>query len=249
MGQSDTTNIFCDNYRDENRGYLQRLHNIRGKFQAGYDQIVEIGDSDDFGGRVNAFNKKDLVGAKAFPMDVYFNFWKPQIQCFIDKNGQTQEIQDFWKLVRFYTVEDNSKFSMNCNYRRLLNRVRYWQYVPLAETQKTKADCRASFGRVLEDRSLIISTVGDSPKTTWETPAVDELDESKIAEYQEKLERIVGFLDDWENLDERLYDAKGGRTKLINEFTGVTKQAMEIYYWYHRMGDQAQKFHEQDKSW
>lgn len=135
LGQSETNNVFCDNYREENASYLERLHNIRGKFQTGFDQIVQLGDDEDFGGRVNAFTKKDLIAAKAFPMDVYFEFWKPQIKCYIEKNGENQEIEDFWKLVRFYTVEDNSKFSMNCNYRRLLNRVRYWQYVTLAETQ------------------------------------------------------------------------------------------------------------------
>jgi hypothetical protein len=237
LGQSETSNVFCDNYKEENKKYLERLHNIRGKFQTGFDQIVELGDDEDFGGRVNAFTKKDLIAAKAFPMDVYFEFWKPQIKCYIEKNGENQDIEDFWKLVRFYTVEDNSKFSMNCNYRRLLNRVRYWQFVTLAETQKTKADCNASFERILESRSKIISFNGGNAKNTWETPAVDELDDAKIEENRAKVATIVSFLDDWENLDERLYDSKGGRTNIINEFTAVAKTAMEVYYWNHRIGD------------
>lgn len=157
MGQSPDTNIFCDNYREENAKYLERLHNVRGKFQAGFDEIVEIGETEGHEGRVNAFIKKDLITAKQFPMDVYFDFWKPQIQCYIDNKGKDQEIKDFWKLVQFYTVEDNSKFSMNCNYRRLLNRVRYWQYITLAETQETKTGCRVALESALADRAKILS--------------------------------------------------------------------------------------------
>jgi len=132
MGQSETHNLFCDNYHEKNMQYLERLHNIKGKFQSALDKIIEIGESDDWSGRVTAFVKKDLIVAKQFPLDVYFDFWKPQIQCYIEKKGKDQTIEEFWKIVRFYTVEDNSKFSMNCNYRRILNRTRYWQYVPLA---------------------------------------------------------------------------------------------------------------------
>lgn len=204
---------------------------------------MEIGDSNDWGGRVSAFSKKDLVSAKQFPMDVYFDFWKPQIQCYIEKNGKDQDIKDFWKLVQFYTVEDNSKFSMNCNYRRLLNRVRYWQYVPLAETQDTKAKCQTALITALEDRAAILKTDGVDAKNTWTTPAVEDLAEEHIAVNTEKINTIVQFIEDWENLDERLYDTKGGRTNLINEFTSITKDAMEVYYWYHRMGDQAQQHH------
>lgn len=64
MGQSETNNIFCDNYHEENNHYLERLHNIKGKFESAYDQIVTIGESDDWGQRVNAFVKNDLVIAK-----------------------------------------------------------------------------------------------------------------------------------------------------------------------------------------
>ena len=60
---------------------------------------------------------------------------------------------------------------------------------------------------------------------------------------------IIQFLEDWENLDERFYDTKGGRTALITEFTSIAKTAMEVYYWYHRMGDAAMQYHAQDESW
>ena len=75
--------MFCEDYAEKNTQYLERLHNIRGKFQSGLDQIIELGETEDFGGRVNAFTRKDLVAAKQFPLDVYFDFWKPQIQCYI----------------------------------------------------------------------------------------------------------------------------------------------------------------------
>lgn len=199
---------------------------------------------------MNAFTKKDLVAAKQFPLDVYFDFWKPQIQCYIEKNGKDQDIKDFWKVVRFYTIEDNSKFSMNCNYRRILNRVRYWQYITLAETENTKSQCQASLQRALEDRNDILNHDDPTnPKNTWTTPAEGALADDLVEENSAKINEIVQFLTDWENLDERLYDTKGGRFKLINEFTSVTKTAMEVYYWYHRMGDAAMQHHAQDKAW
>ena len=44
--------------------YLERLHNIKGKFQTGYDDIVAVGDGDDWDARINSFTKKDLMTAK-----------------------------------------------------------------------------------------------------------------------------------------------------------------------------------------
>lgn len=249
LGQSPTNNIFCDNYRDLSAQYQERLHNIKGKFETAFDEIVALGESKEYDGRINAFTKKDLETAKQFPMDVYFDFWKPQIKCYIEKNGETEGIKDLWKLARFYTVEDNSKFSMNCNFRRLLNRVRYWQYITLAETQETISQCESNFQKILESRSMIISNVGRDAKNTWETPAVEDLAEEKVVENQAKLDTIVEFLNDWQNLDERLYDTKGGRSKIITEFTSVAKTGMEVYYWNHRMGAQGMEHHQQDKSW
>lgn len=126
---------------------------------------------------------------------------------------------------------------MNCNYRRMLNRVRYWQYIPLAETQETKRRCREGLTLALADRAKIISNTDADPKFTWTTPATGDLAEDKIIQNSDKINQIIQFLEDWENLDEGLYDAKGGRTTLINEFSKVAKEAMEVYYWYHRMGD------------
>jgi len=204
-----------------------------------------VGDSNDWSGRVSAFVKKDLIAAKQFPLDVYFDFWKPQIQCYIEKNGKDQAIEEFWKVVRFYTVEDNSKFSMNCNYRRILNRTRYWQYVPLAETEATKTQCQDALRAAIEDRNNILShTTAEQDKHNWTTPAEGVLADSHVHENTEKINGIVQFLTDWENLDERLYDTKGGRFRLINEFTKRTKDAMEVYYWYHRMGEAAMDHHE-----
>jgi len=199
---------------------------------------------------VTAFVKKDLIVAKQFPLDVYFDFWKPQIQCYIEKKGKDQTIEEFWKIVRFYTVEDNSKFSMNCNYRRILNRTRYWQYVPLAETEATKTACQASLTNALADREKILFNADpEDSKNDWTTPKEGVLSDSSVTENTDKINGIVQFLTDWENLDERLYDTKGGRFRLINEFTQRTKNAMEVYYWYHRMGEAAMAFHEQDKTW
>jgi len=79
MGQSEENNLFCQHYKRENSLYLERLLNIRGKFQSGLDQIIELGEAEDFSGRINAFTVKDLEVAKQFPLDVYFDFWKPQI--------------------------------------------------------------------------------------------------------------------------------------------------------------------------
>jgi len=138
---------------------------------------------------------------------------------------------------------------MNCNYRRLLNRVRYWQYIPLTETQTTKSNCRKGLTAALADRSKILSNTDADPKYTWTTEPTGELSEEKVAENSEKVNSIISFLDDWENLDERLYDIKGGRTNIINEFTRIAKTAMEVYYWYHRMGDEAMEQHGQDKTW
>jgi hypothetical protein len=77
MGQSEENNLFCQHYKRENDLYLERLLNIRGKFQYGLDQIIAAGDAEDYEARINAFSLKDLEIAKQFPMDVYFDFWKP----------------------------------------------------------------------------------------------------------------------------------------------------------------------------
>ena len=139
---------------------------------------------------------------------------------------------------------------MNCNYRRLLNRVRYWQYITLAESENTKQQCKSSLQKAIDDRAKILSnTDPNEPKNTWTTPAEGALADDLVEENTQKINEIVQFLTDWENLDERLYDTKGGRFKLISEFTAVTKSAMEVYYWYHRMGAAAMEHHAQDKSW
>ena len=152
--------------------------------------------------------------------------------------------------MRFYTVEDNSKFSMNCNYRKLLNRVRYWQYITLAETENTKAQCKTALAAGIADRQKILSNTDvEDVKNNWTTPEIGALAPELVEENTDKVNQVVQFLTDWENHDERLYDTKGGRYKLINEFTIVTKTAMEVYYWYARMGDAAMAHHAQNKTW
>jgi len=131
----------------------------------------------------------------------------------------------------------------------MLNRVRYWQYIPLAETIDTKQKCKEALSKALADRSKLISNTDSDPRFTWTTPADDDLSEEKVVEHTEKVNEIMLFLDDWENMDDRLYDSKGGRTVLINEYTRNAKLAMEVYYWYFRMGNQAMKHHAQEKAW
>lgn len=82
----------------------------------------------------------------------------------------------------------------------------------------------------------MLKNEGESSKDTWTTEAEGALSAELIVENGDKIDRIVQFLNDWENLDERLYDSKGGRFKLISEMTARAKDAMEVYYWYHRMG-------------
>lgn len=145
--------------------------------------------------------------------------------------------------MKYYTIEENSRYSMNGNFRKVLNRVRYWQYIPLEETRFTKESCKNAFSQALADRAKLISNTDADPDFIWTTPAEDDLTEDVVIENTERINEIVQFLDDWENLDERLYDSKGGRTILINQYARITKIALEVSYWYTRIGEQGMSYH------
>ena len=90
--------------------------------------------------------------------------------------------------MRFYTVEDNSKFSMNCNYRKLLNRVRYWQYITLAETENTKAQCKTALAAAVADRQKILSNTDvEDVKNNWTTPELGALAPELVEENTDKV--------------------------------------------------------------
>jgi hypothetical protein len=76
---------------------------------------------------------------------------------------------------------------MNVNFRKVLNRVRYWQYIPLEETHFTKESCKTAFSQALADRAKLISNTDSNPAFIWTTPVEEELKESLVVENTERI--------------------------------------------------------------
>lgn len=90
---------------------------------------------------------------------------------------------------------------------------------------------------------------GDS-RNTWETPAEGGLSQEMEDQAGERISDIVEFLTKWEDLDRDLYPKKGvTRVPLVNGLKGIAREAMQVYYWYHWLGEEAMDYHHQDKSW
>lgn len=159
-------------------------------------------------------------------------------------------IQEFRQFARDQTINLENEASMLCNFVRMHNRVRYWQFVPLKETQATKQACRDGFQAGVAARAKILKHEGDDAKNTWETPAEGALAREKMDEAQKKVNSIVNFLSSWERMDKELYPKKGKtRIPLTSGLKEVTKDAMHVYFWYLWLGEEGMKHHEQDKSW
>ena len=252
LGHSGDNNVFCDNFDSEKEKIEARREALLEKFEQGLEDIKAVGEQGltsaiKWRDHVRAFNKADLREAMAFSRDAFNQFWDHQIKCYVDKHDEEKEhdkITQFREFARNHTLNLEDEASMLCNFNRIHNRVRYWQYVPLAETQYTKDACNAGFDDALAARSKILKNEDEDPKYTWTTPANGPLAEEKVDIYREKIAHIVDTLEKWEDLDEELYPKKGKtRTPVTAALSKVTKEAMDVYYWYHYMGQAAMDHH------
>lgn len=255
LGHSAENNIFCDNFDEENKAINDRIDALRSKFSDAFASIVSLGEQGKsnwltWRDHVKDFDRTDLKEAVRVSRDAYNKLWAKQIQCYIDKNGEDDEINHFRDVARAHTINLDDEDSMLCNFNRLHNRVRYWQYVPLDETRETVAQCHAGFEKALASREKILDHQGSDAKNTWTTPAEGALAHDKVEHYRKKIDHIEEFIGKWETLNVELYPKKGKtRLPITNGLSEVTREAMDVYYWYAAMGHAAMEHHHQDKSW
>jgi hypothetical protein len=61
--------------------------------------------------------------------------------------------------------------SLNCYFRFLHNRVRYWELVTVKETDKSIAKCTGGFLDLLNARAKMLHHEGEGKGMTWTTDA------------------------------------------------------------------------------
>lgn len=131
---------FCDSYEEDKKAFQDRADDLKKVFSHALTELRAL-TSDNFRDHVGDIKLSHMREGMALSRDMYNKFWAKQVQCYIDNNGEDDAITEFNQYARDHTLNLENEDSMLCNYTRLHNRVRYWQFVPLAETRETKDEC------------------------------------------------------------------------------------------------------------
>lgn len=84
-----------------------------------------------------------------------------------------EDVRLFKEHVKYWVRENGSKDSMRCGWRRILNRVRYWQFITTAEIDKIGTNCAAALDQLKADRASLMSGTAE-----WEGETFVEKPES-----------------------------------------------------------------------
>ena len=230
---------FCDNFDEEKGKYNDRLLAVRNKFQQAVDDVQALGDYAfsrntaeagdryvrDWKAQITSIEYKDLKEAYLFSEDFWLKFWKPQIECAREHDSNKEhksEIDALEKAAKYIIFDLGASDCFRCNFRRLINRVRYWQFISSKETEWIVDRCDESWEDIMHDRDILLNAAGGlkdgnewkSHHTVDPLPATGVLSAERKQAEKDRLESIKTFIAEWEAVDPKFYSVKGGRAKL-----------------------------------
>jgi hypothetical protein len=238
--------------------FIEGVEKIQEGYEAARETLITMMDV------ANIENdEKDLGRTEANILDIKAawnwvhaldKFQKAQWTCHMehqDSDETDQATAEAFMEKNHHNIMEKSKYrSLNCYYRFLHNRVRYWELVTEKETQATIHQCQAAYEGLMLDRSQMIHTEGVDAKSSWTTPtSVKHFSEEDVSEHNEKMDQVISFLENWSAADDSLYDSTMKSAKRLGEAKEAAKNVMDTYYWYWNMGQSMMEHHHQDKSW
>eukprot|EP00117_Sycon_ciliatum_P018171 scpid71978/ scgid16886/ len=156
------------------------------------------------------------------------------------------------KSIKYFVWEFGATDSMRCNYTKLFNRVRYWQFITSRENEWIVDRCEEAWDGIMEERDMFLAGKGTRPKNgeEWTEDAMKKtgvLSDDRLSQEQDRLQEVKDFIADWENVDAKFYTAKGTRAILSKALHAAQYKALKLYYYHDQIAVHAMKELHQDK--